>query len=54
MTQQKRTRPWKLVSVALFITGIGILNVFTGLASFILGVGLMISGIALLVAKGFR
>jgi hypothetical protein len=52
--QQKRTRPWKLVSVALFITGLGVLNVFTGIASFILGICLMTSGIALLVAKGFR
>ena len=54
MMQQKRTRPWKLVSVALFITGLGILNVFTGITSFVLGVGLMTLGIALLVTKGFR
>ncbi len=54
MMQQKRSRPWKLVSVALFITGLGILNVFPGITNFILGVGLMTSGITLLIAKGFR
>ena len=52
--KQRRTGPWKLVSVALFITGLGVLNVFTGNASFILGVSLMTLGIVLLVAKGFR
>ncbi len=54
MMKQKRTGPWKLVSVALFITGLGVLNVFTGIMSFILGVSLMSLGIVLLVAKGFR
>ena len=54
MMQQRRTGPWKLVSVALFIAGLGVLNVFAGITSFIIGVSLMTLGIALLVAKGFR
>ncbi len=52
--QQKRSSPWKLVSVALFIMGLGVLNVFSGIAAFALGIVLMTSGIALLVVKGFR
>ncbi len=54
MIQQKRTSPWKLVSVVLFIVGLGIINVFQGNAALALGITLMTAGIALLVLRGFR
>lgn len=52
--QQRRAGPWKLASIAIFIIGLGVINVFSNLAGFVLGILLMASGIVLLVGKGFR